>query len=310
VFVSENIKDVLPDYLTVLKGCMDSTDIPLNVSRSYLQMDKNVRSLSSHISKKVTSCLQENFNQDRSLFESNFSDIEMVIKLGLLQDEKLFERCENFLLIKTIDKGFKTLDEAKGIEEKPTLYYVQDEHQSKNLLELFKEKNIPIYLFNSPLDSALLNLLESKKGIKFERVDGKLPESLVEKSSFDLEMIKPYFEGIDVSLQKFSSRKIPGMFVIDENMRRFKEYLKLSRQESLNQFKDNHPLVLNENNPLVEKLFALKDPEACKNFASYIKDLIALSQNLLSHEELNSFIERSSLVFEPQAATEQSAVSN
>lgn len=301
VFVSENIKDLLPDYLTVLKGCLDSTDIPLNVSRSYLQMDKNVRSLSSHISKKVTGVLQDQFNQDRTAFEKNFADIEMVIKLGLLQDEKLFEKVENFFLLKTLDGSFKTLEEAKGLLEKPTLYYVQDQHQSKNLIDVFKEKNISLYLLNCPLDSALLNLLETKKEIKFERIDGKLPDELCDIATFDVEKIKPYFEDLEVSIKKFPSKKIPGCFVIDENMRRFKEYMQLSRQGSFSNFPEKHPLVLNESSPLVEKLFSIQDPVQAKTYACWIKDLIRLSQGLLEQKEIATFIENASAIVETQA---------
>jgi molecular chaperone HtpG len=222
----------------------------------------------------------------------------MVIKLGLLQDEKLFERVENFFLVKTLEGSFKTLEEAKGVLEKPTLYYVQDETQAKNLIDVFKEKNIPLYLLNCPLDTALLNLLETKKAIKFERIDGKLPDELFEKSSFDLEKIKSHFDGLELSIKKFGSKKLPGCFVIDESMRRFKEYMQLSRQQSFSGFPENHPLVLNEDSSLVEKLFSIQDETHAKVYANWLTDLIRLSQGLLDPKDVSSFIENSSLVFE------------
>jgi molecular chaperone HtpG len=308
VFVSDNCKDLLPDYLTVLKGCIDSPDIPLNVSRSYLQMDKNVRSLSTHISKKVTSLLLDKFTQDREAFEKNFQDIETVIKLGLLQDDKLFEKVEPFYLLKTVDGGYKTLDEAINAQDNPTLYYTQDIHQHKNLLELFEKKQIPVFLLNSPLDSAVLNLLESKKTLKFSRIDGTIPEALGENADVDLTLISSYFDNLKITLKSFDSKTMPGMYVVDESMRRFKEYMQLSRQEGLGNMPLNKELILNKNNPMVQKLLDSKDVEKTRALGLWLKDLVSLSQNLLSPEELNGFIERSTLVFEAENLKEDGSV--
>lgn len=301
VFVSDNCKDLLPDYLSVLKGCIDSPDIPLNVSRSYLQMDRQVRSLSTHISKKVCSVLNDHFVEDRASFETNFADMETVIKLGLLQDEKLFEKVEPFYLLKLTSGQFHTLSEAKGAQEQTTLYYTQDLHQHTHLLELFSSKQIPVYLLSSPLDSAVLNLLESKTGCKFSRLDGALPSELVEQQSQDSSSLAPYFEGLSVKLQTLSSPKIPGMYVIDESMRRFKEYMQLSRQgagmDGMTLKKD---LILNTDNPIVKKLLRSESPQESKTLSSYLQKLIALSQNLLEPQELGAFIEEASSIFNPQ----------
>jgi len=298
VFVSDDCKDLLPDYLTVLKGCIDSPDIPLNVSRSYLQMDKNVRSLSTHISKKVTSLLNDQFTQDRKSFEKNFSDIETVIKLGILQDEKLFEKIEPFYLLKTVDDTFKTLDEALNSDEKKSLYYTQDINQHKTLLELFNKKQIPVFLLNSALDSAVLNVVETKKGVTFSRIDGSLPDHLSENSETDISTISPYFGDVQIKLKSFDSKTLPGLYVIDESMRRFKEYMQLTRQEGLASMPTSQELVLNSKNPIVQRLLNTKDESEGQNLALWLKDFVCLSQNLLAPESLSGFIERSSALFE------------
>jgi molecular chaperone HtpG len=298
VFVSDDCKDLLPDYLTVLKGCIDSPDIPLNVSRSYLQMDKNVRSLSTHISKKVTSLLNDQFTQDRKSFEQNFSDIETVIKLGILQDEKLFEKIEPFYLLKTVDDTFKTLDEALNSDEKKSLYYTQDINQHKTLLELFNKKQIPVFLLNSALDSAVLNVVETKKGVTFSRIDGSLPDHLSENSETDISTISPYFGDVQIKLKSFDSKTLPGLYVIDESMRRFKEYMQLTRQEGLASMPTSQELVLNSKNPIVQRLLNTKDESEGQNLALWLKDFVCLSQNLLAPESLSGFIERSSALFE------------
>lgn len=298
VFVSSDCKDLLPEYLTVLKGCIDSPDIPLNVSRSYLQMDKNVRSLSSHISKKVTSVLQEKFQNDRSSFEKNFEDIEMVLKLGLLQDEKLFEKLEPFYLLKTTKGTFETLKEATDLKEGAVLYYTQDLNQHKNLLELFDKKGINVYLFNSPLDSACLNILEQKAKCQFSRLDGQLPSDLFDEAECNLDSIKEFFPDLELKIKSFDSKALPGMFIINESMRRFKEYMQLTRQQGLDKLDEAKELILNKNNFLVQKLLGSTNKELSTAIASYIKNLTCLSQNLFDQKDLAQFVEDSSTLFE------------
>lgn len=298
VFVSSDCKDLLPDYLTVLKGCIDSPDIPLNVSRSYLQMDKNVRSLSSFISKKVTGVLNERFQNDRASFEKNFEDIETVLKLGLLQDEKLFEKLEAFYLLKTTKGTFETLKEATDLKEDNILYYTQDLNQHKNLLELFDKKQMTVYLLNSPLDSACLNILEQKAKCQFSRIDGQLPSDLFDEADCDLDAVKEFFPGLDVKVKSFDSKALPGMFIINESMRRFKEYMQLTRQQGLDKLDEAKEIVLNKNNPLVQRLLNSKSQEMSNALASYIKNLTSLSQNLFDQKDLAQFVEDSSMLFE------------
>lgn len=297
VFVSDNCKDLLPDYLTVLKGCIDSPDIPLNVSRSYLQMDKNVRSLANHISKKVSSVLSDGFQENRAHFEENFSHIETVIKLGILQDEKLFDRVEPFLLLKNTDGSYQTLSEAKGADESKKLYYTQDLHQSAGLLKAFKEKNIPVYLLNNPLDSAVLHLFESKASLSFSRLDGQLPSELMSDEEQDASSISSLFEGLQLKIKNFGSPQIAGMYVIQESMRRFKEYMQLSQKEGLDQMALPSELVLNTQSPLVKQF--LKAPT--QEMATWLKHFVALSQNLLKPQDLASFIETTPFVFESRS---------
>lgn len=298
VFVSSDCKDLLPDYLTVLKGCIDSPDIPLNVSRSYLQMDKNVRSLSNHISKKVTGVLHEKFDNDRASFEKNFEDIETVLKLGLLQDEKLFEKLEPFYLLKTTKGTFETLKEATDLKENKVLYYTQDLNQHKNLLELFDKKQISVYLLNSPLDSACLNILEQKGQCTFSRLDGQLPDTLFDDASCDIDSLKEFFPNLEIKVKSFDSKALPGMFIINESMRRFKEYMQLTRQQGLEKLDEAKEIILNKNNPLVQRLLLSENKELSLALSSYIKSLISLSQNLFDQKDLAQFVEESSLLFE------------
>lgn len=231
VFVSDNCKDVLPDYLMMLKGGIDSPDIPLNVSRSYLQVDQNVKQLSSHISKKISDKLNQLHKNDFEKYKDFWPEIEMVVKLGILQDEKFFERVKEVLIWKHKDGSFKPLQDKKKV------FYSMTEHSA--LLKLYGEDLI---FATSPIDTALIQFLEEKLSISFQRIDAAVDESLLdpskEKDLLDAEgkterskiasFIKGALENVEVEAKSFASEQLPGLIVLDEKSRRFRDYMALT----------------------------------------------------------------------------------
>ncbi len=186
VFVSDNCKDILPDFLMILRGAIDSPDIPLNVSRSYLQMDRTVRQLGSHIAKKVADRLSSLYQTQREKFISSWSDLEMIIKLGILQDDKFYERAKDFLLWKSLSGEWMTLEEYKNRQPdsaKDKVFYTTDEKLSSSLIELYQKQGMQILIANAHVDTALMNALETKiEGISFQRIDGRLDDHLLDKT--------------------------------------------------------------------------------------------------------------------------------
>lgn len=318
VFVSDNCKDLIPDYLTVLRGAIDSPDIPLNVSRSYLQMDRTVRQLSSHVSKKVSDRLTTLYQTEKEKFLKSWEDVELIIKLGTLQDEKFYERCKDFLVWKTLAGEWVTT--ADYLERHRTVYkekifYTTDEKAP--FLDLYKNKGIEVLCSQSPIDSALMNLLEEKFApAKFQRVDGAIDEAILdekrEKNLLDADgkteaiKIADYIrkslsiDKLEVEAKSLASDSLPAFIVLDEEMRRMREYMALSGQQLPPTLAAKRTFVVNTNNKLISTLYALKDkqPELAKDLISQVYDLSLLSQKELSPVDLTSFVERSNRLLE------------
>jgi len=301
VFVTDNCKDLIPDYLMCLRGALDSTDIPLNVSRSTLQMDRTVRQLSSHISKKIADRLSSLYQTDREKFIIAWPDIELIIKLGILQDEKFYEKAKEFLIWKTLKGEWTTLPSAEKI------FYTSDEHAPA--LELYKHHEVLIS--NSPVDTHLFNFLEPKHSTKFQRIDGALDAAILdasrEKTLLDTEgrtessrianYIRSQLDKVDVEAKSLSSDSVPAFLMIDENIRRMRDYLALSEQAP---FPLKRTFVVNTNNKLISSIYALKDrnPELAKEMVHHLYDLSLLAQRELDPQALSSFVSRSSKVLE------------
>ncbi|MCH9614809.1 MAG: Chaperone protein HtpG [Chlamydiia bacterium] len=311
MFVSDNCKDLIPDYLTVLRGVIDSPDIPLNVSRSMLQMDMTVRSLTKHISKKVSDRLSGLFKADRDEFVAKWPDIELIIKLGVLQDDKFYERMQDCLLFKTTVDEWKTVNELKEGKEK--IFYTTSD--DRMLTKLYQDQGHEVVYADSYLDAPLMNALEPKLApLKFMRVDGSLDESITdkekEKSVLDQdgkteahlleELVKGELEGIDVEAKSLSSTTLPAFVMFTEESRRLRDYMKLSNGEMPGDILGKPKLVVNTNNPLIEGLPKLKakDPALAKALVEQVYELSLLSQKELAPEKLSQFIERSSEVLE------------
>ncbi len=296
VFVSDNCKDVLPDFLICLRGALDSPDIPLNVSRSTLQMDRTVRQLATHITKKVADRLSSLYQNDKDKFLNAWSDIELVIKLGLLQDEKFYEKAKDFLVWKTTTGSWITLSDQKKV------FYTADPHAP--LLELFKDKEVIIAA--SPVDSAVMNYLEHKLSCQFQRVDGALDETILdtsrEKTLLDADgktesaRIADYFRTVlpcPVEAKSLASDALPAFLMFEEKSRRLRDQLALYEKELPSAQKT---FVVNTNSPLVAQLLALKDkkPALAEQIAKHLYDLSLMTQKELDGAEVPRFAQRSS----------------
>ncbi len=320
VFVSDNCKDLIPDYLTALKGAIDSPDIPLNVSRSYLQMDKTVRQLSTHIAKKVADKLSSFYQSDKEAFIKIWSDIEFIVKLGMIQDEKFHEKAGECLIWKNTKGEWTTLDEyivRNGEALKNKVLYTMDDQQSSPFLDLYKEKGIEVLHISSPLDTTLMSALERKKTeIQFQRIDGDIDDSILDesKSNTDVdedgktkasklsELIQEKLgtDKVKVEAKSLASETLPGFIVVNEDMRRMKEYMALSKQTMPLDFFDKKKFVVNTNSKLINSLPELnaKDPELAKDLITQVYELSLLSQRELDPSKLSEFILRSNRVLE------------
>lgn len=303
VFVSDNCKDILPDYLMILRGAIDSPDIPLNVSRSYLQVDKNVKQLSSHISKKVSDRLNQLYKNDREKYIASWPDIEMIVKLGLLQDEKFYDRVKDILIWKN-SKG-----EWAPISGEKKVFYSTTE--SSPLLKLYKEE---VFFAPTPIDTAVIQFLEDKLSISFQRIDGALDDSLIdasrEKTLLDAdgktesariaEFIRGALADVEVEAKSLSSDHLPGLVILDENQRRFRDYMTLTQGKKGPELKTKRTFVVNTNNKLIQTIARLqqKQPEVAASMAQGIYDLSLLSQREIDSSELEQVVSRQTDILE------------
>ncbi len=309
VFVSDNCKDILPDYLTVLRGAIDSPDIPLNVSRSYLQVDKNVRQLSAHVSKKISDRLVQLYKNDREKFIAYWPDVEMIVKLGLLQDEKFYERIKDVLVWKNSEGNWTTVQEYLERNPDKKIFYASHD-RSSSVLDLYKEKKIEILFASAPIDTAVIQSLEHKLTASFQRIDGALDDALLdqsrEKTLLDSEgkteasriadSIRAALEKeeIEVEAKSLASDRVPGLIVFDENQRRLRDYMALTQGKSMPDFPTKKTFVVNTNNKLIQAIARLnqKQPEIASSIAKGIYDLSLLSQREIEPAQLEQVVSR------------------
>jgi molecular chaperone HtpG len=318
VFVSDNCKDLIPEYLMVLRGMIDSADIPLNVSRSTLQMDRTVRQLASHISKKVADRLSTLYQTDKEKFIAAWQDIELVVKLGTIQDEKFYERSKEFLIWKNLKEEWTTIDqylERGSAHYSDKIFYTTEQQKTSPFLDLYKAKGIEVLIANTHVDTGLMSFLESKyPRVKFQRVDGAIDPSILdnerEKSLLDAtgktEAVKiaDYIRStlgqdkVEVEAKSLASDHLPGFVMMDEGMRRMRDYFSLSSETPLPAQKKT--FVVNTNNKLITALFGLKDkdPDLAKNIVEQVYELSLLSQKELEPTQMSQFIQRSNEILE------------
>lgn len=313
VFVSDNCKDLIPDYLTVLRGVIDSPDIPLNVSRSNLQMDRTVRQLASHISKKVSDKLASTLTSERESYIKKWPDIEMIIKLGILQDEKFYDRVKDCLIWKNSNEAWTTVDEYIERNPEKKVYYHHDEKQTTHFFDMYNDKGIEILFAPSHLDTPLISFLEGKhSGVKFQRLDGAIDDVILdkekEKTVLDAdgkteavkiaETIKAKLglEHVEVEAKSLSSASVPAFMMISEEERRMRDYFALSGQDLPQALGQKRTFVVNTNSGLVQSIDKLekKDPELATALVKQLYELSLLSQRELEPGDFSSFLKRSS----------------
>jgi len=318
VFVTDSVEGVVPEYLMLLHGVLDSPDIPLNVSRSYLQSDSNVKKISSHISKKVADKLEELFKTNREDFEKKWDDIKIFIEYGMLSDEKFYERAEKFALFKNTDDKYFTFDEYKTrIEplqkdkDKVLVYlYATNKEEQYSYIAKAKEKGYDVLVMDSILDSHFVNLLERKfEQTRFVRVDSDVVEKLIPKedsipeklSAEEKDKLKPIIEKevdtkkITVLLESLEESDQPMVITQNEFMRRYKEMSMIGGggMGFYGEMPESYNLVVNINHPLIGQILNTEDEEKQKELVCQLTDLALLSNGLLKGEALNKFIDRS-----------------
>ncbi len=318
VFVTDSVEGIVPDFLTLLHGVIDSPDIPLNVSRSFLQSDQNVKKISSHISKKVADKLEELFKKDRESFEKKWDDIKVFIEYGMISDTKFYERAEKFVLLKTTDNKYFTLDEyQKHIEvnqkdkDKKTVYlYTTHLDDQFSYIEAAKERGYDVLLMDGVLDSHFINAIEQKlSDSTFARVDSNSVDKIIVKDDTILpsklddkqkEKLKEKLnKNVDTKLftvefESLSETDAPFMITQNEFMRRMKDMSALGGgpMMGLGNLPDSYSLVVNANHPAITALLEGED-EANDLKMKQLYDLARLSKNLLKGKELNDFVKRS-----------------
>jgi molecular chaperone HtpG len=318
VFVTDNVEGIVPEFLTMLRGVIDSPDIPLNVSRSYLQADGAVKKISSYITKKVADKLKSLFNNDREDFEAKWNDIKIVIEYGMLSEEKFFEKAEAFALYPTVDGTYYTYDElynkikAKQTDkdDKLVILYASNADEQHSYIEAAKAKDYEVLLLDSPIVSHLIQKLEgSKENITFARVDADHIDKLIQKEDNVIsklseeqkttldEHLKAVIssEKFVVQLEAMDSNAAPFMITQPEFMRRMKEMQQTGGggMFGMGNMPEMYNLVVNTNSELVNEILNTKTAKKRERLINQSLDLAQLSQGLLKGEALTNFIKRS-----------------
>ena len=312
VFVADNIKEVIPEFLLLLKGVIDCPDLPLNVSRSFLQNDRDVSKISKHIVKKVADKLKSLCKNEREKYESFWDDIQVFIKYGCLKDEGFYDKIKEYILYKDLDGKYITLKDyleyAKDKHENK-VFYVVDKEQQSQYIKLFKEYDLNAVILDCTIDNNFITFLEYKEsGVRFKRIDSDLSDVLKDKDEekdekADEEIVNFFKEKIGDRVQKYSVESLkkedtPAVILISEESRRMMEMQ--SRFAGLDygfDLKEEKTLVINDRNPLIKKVFSLRDDETKKEavdvICNQIVDLALLANKELGAEELDLFIKRS-----------------
>lgn len=323
VFVSDNCKDLIPDYLMVLQGVIDSPDIPLNVSRSYLQMDRTVRQLAGHISKKVTDNLAALYRNDKEKYVKSWDDISAVVKLGAMEDQKFYDRIKDFIIWKVAQGDWTTAEaylEAHREKTDNKIIYTRDEEQLPHIIDLYREKGTEVIVASSPIDNYMMQFLEGKLApARFQRVDAHVGDALLdktrEKSVLDAdgrteagklaEFVQKKLgdEMVEVEAKSLAADHLPGFVVIDEGQRRMRDYLmSMSPKDAAHQIGNvgKRKFVVNTNNPMMSMVQSLDktNPDLAQDIVKELYDLSLLSQREMDPKLLSTFINRSNIILE------------
>jgi molecular chaperone HtpG len=318
VFITDEVKDVVPDFLMMLHGVLDSPDIPLNVSRSYLQSDANVKKISQHITKKVADKLSELFKKDRSDFEKKWDDINIFVKYGVISDEKFYDKAKEFSLLKNVDGQYFTFEEYREKvkvnqtdKNDSTVYlYSSSAGKQDSFIQAAKSKGYDVLQFDGVLDSHFINTLEQKlEKTQIKRVDSETSDKLIEKdqksesvlSNEEQEQVKALFEkainnkNMTLAVEAMSPDELPVVITMSEFMRRMKDMAKLGGggYSFMGTMPDNYNVAINGNHTIVQKILKAETEDLKITLAKQAYDLALLSQNMLTGADLTSFIRRS-----------------
>ena len=318
VFVTDNVEGIVPEFLTMLRGVIDSPDIPLNVSRSYLQADGAVKKISSYITKKVADKLTSLFKNDREDFEQKWNDIKVVIEYGMLSEDKFFEKADKFALYPTVDKKFYTFEELQTAikdnqtdkDDKLVVLYASDKEAQHSYIEAAKAKGYEVLLLDSPIVSHLMQKLEtSKENLSFARVDADHIDNLIKKedtaisklSDEEKDKLKEELEnvisekGYTIQMEAMDSSSSPFIITEPEFMRRMKEMQQTGGggMFGMGNMPEMYNLIVNTNHELVGEILNTKTAKKRERLINQSLDLARLSKGLLKGEELTNFISRS-----------------
>lgn len=314
VYVTDDVKEIVPEFLTLLHGVIDSPDIPLNVSRSYLQADTNVKKITGYITKKVAEKLNSLFKDDREDYEGKWADLGVFVKYGMISEEKFYDRGIKFVLLENTDEKKFTLEEYKErIKENQTdkhdklvAIYTADEDKQHTLVAGAQERGYDVLKLEHAIDAPFIQSLEQKEGMTFVRVDSATPDQLVQKdeekenllSEEDQTTVKTIFTDIvgqagSVELKPLDTTDAPVQIVRPEFMRRMKEMQMLQGMDT-SMFPDMYNVIINANNPVVKEQILSKEDEGERTEnATHLYQLALLSQQLLSGADLKAFVDRS-----------------
>ena len=316
VFVTDNVEGIVPEFLTLLRGVIDSPDIPLNVSRSYLQVDSAVKKISNYITRKVGDKLNSLIKKDRKKYEEKWNDIKIIIEYGMLSEDKFFEKSDSFSIYPDTNNNFYTYDELiKSIKKSQTdkdaktiILYASNVDEQDSYIKAAESKGYKVLLLDSPIVPHLIQKLESKKeNISFARVDSDSIDNLIKKedniiSKLDdkeKDKLKTYIEAVipkekyTIQLEALDSKELPFIITQPEFMRRMKDMQQSGGNNMFGSMPEIHNVIINVNNDLVNTIFNSKSKAKRERLIKQSLDLARLSQNLLKGEELTSFIKRS-----------------
>jgi molecular chaperone HtpG len=315
VFITDSVAEIVPEFLTLLHGVIDSPDIPLNVSRSYLQSDGNVKKISSHITKKVADKLAEMYKKDRSDFEAKWDDLKLFVEYGTLSDDKFAEKSKSFSLLKSTDGTFSTIEEyiekikplQTDKDNKIVALYTHDADAQYGFVKAAKDRGYDVIVLDGPLVPHWIQKMEmSNENLSFARVDADTLDKLIKKSEEipsvltkeDEEKLKPVFESsvnkdkFRVEFESMSSSEAPIIITQPEFIRRMMEQQRTGGGGFMGAFPETYQLVVNSNHPKVSELLAAEEGVRAEK-TKQLTDLALLSQGLLKGADLNKFIERS-----------------
>lgn len=315
VFVTDNVEGIVPEFLTMLKGVIDSPDIPLNVSRSYLQADGNVKKISNYITRKVADKLKSLFNEDRTAFEQKWNDIKIVLEYGMLSEDKFYEKSKDFVLYPTVDNAFYTWEELKekakinqtNKDGKTVLLYTSNKDAQHSYIANAKAKGYEVLLLDSPIVSHLIQKLEmDNQDVTFSRVDADSIDNLIKKdeevisklSETETTQLKEFIEtaiankSYNIQTEALDSTAEPFMITQPEFMRRMKEMQAMGGNAMFGSFPDSYNLIVNTNSEIASKILNESNEETKGNLVKQALDLAKLAQGLLKGEELTAFVKR------------------